>query len=75
MQNYEAIHESIIKDILDIGNDIKDIKDSGWKITTGDPSRYIKSISSSTKDLILTFPLLVSSDISMETATMIMKAQ
>lgn len=75
MKNYEAIHESIIKDILDIGNDIKDIKDSGWKITTGDPSKYIKSISSSTKDLILTFPLLVSSDISMETATMIMKAQ
>lgn len=73
--NYDVIHESILADIFDIIDDVKDLKDKGWNVTAGGGSSYMKSISSATKDLILTFPILVSSDISINTATMIMSAQ
>lgn len=74
--NYDVVHESVLADIFDIIDDIKDLKSKGYNITAGSSSsQYMKSISSASKDLILTFPVLVSSDISIDTATMIMAAQ
>lgn len=74
--NYDVVHESILADIFDIIDDVKELKDKGFNVTAGSSSSsYMKSISSATKDLILTFPILVSSDISIDTATKIMAAQ
>lgn len=73
--NYKAIHESILGSVLDIVKGVKDIKDASSFVQKGSGYKNFKSISSATKDLILTFPVLVSGDLSIETAQMIAKAQ
>lgn len=73
---YNAIHESILKDIVDVISDVKDIaKNKNFQILKSGEKKSMKSISSATKDLILSFPVLCTADISMEAAQMIVKAQ
>lgn len=68
-----TIHESVVKDIVDLVTSVKDFDEVQFlrNIETG---RSFKSISSATKDMILTFPVLCCSDISIEAASMISKA-
>lgn len=68
-----TIHESIVKDVVDLVTSVKDFDEVQFlrNIETG---RSFKSISSATKDMILTFPVLCCSDISIEAASMISKA-
>lgn len=68
-----TIHESVIRDIVDVVCSVKDFDEVQFlkNISAG---RSFKSITSATKDMILTFPVLCSSDMSIETASMISKA-
>lgn len=68
-----TIHESVVKDVVDLVTSVKDFDEVQFlrNIETG---RSFKSISSATKDMILTFPVLCCSDISIEAASMISKA-
>ncbi len=73
MYGREYFHESVVRDIVDILTSVKDY-DEVQCLTNQSKHRSFKSITSATKDLILTFPVLVSTDIDPETALMIAKA-
>lgn len=66
------IHETIVRDIVDI---VSDVKDNDY-IAGFAKSRTqsIKSVTAATSNLILTFPVLISNTISIEAAGMIAKA-
>lgn len=68
-----TMHESVIRDVVDVVCSVKDFDEVQFlrNINNG---RSFKSITSATKDMILTFPVLCGSDISIETASMISKA-
>lgn len=68
-----TIHESVIKDVVDVVCSLKDFDEVEF-LRNINKGRSFKSISSATKDMILTFPVLCGSDISIETASMISKA-
>ena len=74
MNSREYFHESVVRDIVDVLTSLKDYDEVQF-LKNSSANRSFKSITSATKDLILTFPVLVSSDASPETATMIAKAQ
>ena len=74
MNGREYFHESVVRDIVDVLTSLKDYDEVQF-LKNSSANRSFKSITSATKDLILTFPVLVSSDASPETATMIAKAQ
>lgn len=74
MNGREYFHESVVRDIVDVLTSLKDYDEVQF-LKNSSANRSFKSITSATKDLILTFPVLVSSDASPETATMITKAQ
>lgn len=68
MSKYEQIHETVVRDIVDIVADTKD----GFDIfQTG---KSFKSINTATSGLILVFPVLCSSTIQMANAAMVSKA-
>lgn len=68
-----TIHESVVKDIVDVVCSLKDFDEVEF-LKNINKGRSFKSITSATKDMILTFPVLCGSDISIETASMISKA-
>lgn len=74
MNGREYFHESVVKDIVDILTDLKDFDEIQF-INNANAKRSFKSITSATKDLILTFPVMVSTDIDPDNAIMIAKAQ
>ena len=74
MNGREYFHESVVKDIVDILTDLKDFDEVQF-INNANARRSFKSITSATKDLILTFPVMVSTDIEPDNAIMIAKAQ
>jgi hypothetical protein len=74
MNGREYFHESVVKDIVDILTDMKDFDEVQF-INNANAKRSFKSITSATKDLILTFPVMVSTDIEPDNAIMIAKAQ
>jgi len=74
MNGREYFHESVVKDIVDILTDLKDFDEVQF-INNANAKRSFKSITSATKDLILTFPVMVSTDIDPDNAIMIAKAQ
>lgn len=74
MNGREYFHESVVKDIVDILTDLKDFDEVQF-INNVNAKRSFKSITSATKDLILTFPVMVSTDIDPDNAIMIAKAQ
>lgn len=73
MNGREYFHESVVRDIVDILTSLKDYDEVQF-INNAKANRSFKSITSATKDLILTFPVLVSSDIEPDNAIMIAKA-
>lgn len=74
MNGREYFHESVVKDIVDVLTSMKDFDEVQF-INNAKANRSFKSITSATKDLILTFPVMVSTDIEPDTAIMIAKAQ
>lgn len=73
MNEREYFHESVVRDIVDILTDMKDFDEVQF-ITNSKSNRSFKSITSATKDLILTFPVMVSTDIDPDNAIMLAKA-
>lgn len=73
MNGREYFHESVVRDIVDILTSLKDYDEVQF-INNTRANRSFKSITSATKDLILTFPVMVSSDIEPDNAIMIAKA-
>ena len=74
MNGNEFFHESVVRDIVDILTSMKDFDEVQF-INNAKANRSFKSITSATKDLILTFPVMVSTDIEPDVAIMIAKAQ
>ena len=70
--NYNTIHETVIKDIMDIISDGIDAKDSLSGKSTG--IQKSSSLSKATSGLTLVFPVLGSKNNSYETNAMIVKA-
>lgn len=68
------IHETILKDIVDIIDDVKDLAGEKTKGFIGGDAKSFTSITRDTNNLILTFPVLCTKGISIETASMISKA-
>lgn len=71
MENNKIIHETIIRDIVDITQDIKDY-DVFKKVTKKKDG--MKSITNASSDLVLVFPVLVSRNVSIDVASMVAKA-
>lgn len=69
----QRIHETVIKDILDLMHDVKD-SDEVKMIQNRDNGKSIKSIADASSNLTLVFPVLCSNSIGIETASMITKA-
>lgn len=67
------IHETVLKDIVDLIVDGKDFLDDGKKMLGNDKHVY-KSLTKAANKLILVFPVLCTKGISIETASMITKA-
>ena len=70
MNNCRQLHETVVKDIVDVIGDIKDFDQIDWinnKNSTG-------SIAKRASNLVLVFPVIVSNALSMETAMIINKA-
>ncbi|MBR3598816.1 MAG: hypothetical protein IKL53_02960 [Lachnospiraceae bacterium] len=78
MSDYKGIHETVIKDIMDLIDDLKDInfdaeKGLFSKAGKGMPMRA-SSIAKASSNLTLVFPIICSRGISIENAAMISKA-
>ena len=76
LQNPKTIHETVIRDIVDIISDgIKQREDYDGFINIGKGARKsFRSISKASSNLILTFPVLVSQNMDIETACMLAKS-
>lgn len=75
MYGREYFHESVVRDVVDVLTSLKDYDEVQFiNNAKANRNRSFKSITSATKDLILTFPVMVSSDIEPDNAIMIAKA-
>lgn len=68
------IRETVIKDIVDLIGAIKDGDEKIISKLSPKKDKYRSSISKSSKDLIMTFPVICSNTIDPKTATMVSKA-
>lgn len=66
-----VMHETIIKDIVDVLTDIKNVDEIQFELNK---SKSFKSIASASDALTLVFPVVVSSDMDISTAMMVSKA-
>ena len=71
--NSRAIHETVVRDVVDVLTDMKDYDEVQFLLNRKSTKSF-RSAASATKDLILTFPVICSSDISIENASMMAKA-
>lgn len=69
--DFMSIHETVLRDIVDV---IHDVKDSQEIKGLRNRSSSFKSIANASDKLTLVFPVIVSSSLSIETASMIVKA-
>lgn len=72
--NCKAIHETIIRDILDVVDTVKDASDNGENFAGISNKKSFKSISSATSNLTLVFPVITTTSLNIENASMISKA-
>lgn len=70
MNNYQMIHETALRDVVDILNSVKDFDQVKWIQS----KNKVGSIAKRASDLILVFPVLVSTSLNIQTATIISKA-
>lgn len=71
--NCDVIHETILRDLVDIASDVEDTYHSVEFGKDGNGTRF-KSLTSKASNLILVFPVLVSTNMDIDTAVMISKA-
>jgi hypothetical protein len=73
MNDREFFHESVVRDVVDVVSSMKDYDEVQF-IMNSNKNRSFKSISSATKDLILTFPLIAGADADPDNVSMAAKA-
>lgn len=75
-KNYERIHETVLKDVLDIMNTVVDLSDGELEdiVARHKNKTSIKSIARSSNDLICAFPVMASRSISIDIQAMNAKA-
>ena len=66
-----VVHETILKDIVDVLSDVKDIDEIEFELGK---NKSFKSIASATSNLTLVFPVVCSSDIDITNGMMVSKA-
>lgn len=66
-----VVHETILKDIVDVLSDVKDIDEIEFELGK---NKSFKSIASASSNLTLVFPVLCSTDMDITSAQMISKA-
>ena len=76
MKKFDQIHETVLKDILDLYDDLKDFSDGelGDLISKHKKTRSITSIARSSNDLICVFPVLASRNVAIDNQAMVSKA-
>lgn len=76
MKKYDQIHETVLKDVIDLYNDISALSDTDLAalLKKHKNGGAIKSIARASNDLICVFPVLSSRNISIDTQAMISKA-
>ena len=80
MKKFDQIHETVLKDAIDIFTGIRDIvsDDDGLEKLiakhTGRKSTYIRSIANKSNDLICVFPVMSSRNIAIDNQAMVSKA-
>lgn len=70
MNKCEMLHETIVRDVIDVINNVKQLDDVEWVNRTG----RVGSISRQASNLVLVFPVIVSNSINIQTASLIAKA-
>ena len=73
MVNQHTIHETIVRDVFDLANDIKN-SDEVERVRGFRNGTSIKSITSKSEGLVMVFPVICSRNMSYESAAMISKA-
>lgn len=71
--NCDVIHETILRDLVDIASDVEDTYHAVEFGKDSNGTRF-KSLTSKASNLILVFPVLVSTNMDIDTAVMISKA-
>ena len=71
MSNSCQIHETVLRDIVDI---MMDVKDNDEIQIFMNKDRVYKSVASASNDLVLVFPVVCSKSIHIENASMVTKA-
>lgn len=76
MKKYDQIHETVLKDVIDLYNDISALSDTDLAalLKKHKNGGAIKSIARASNDLICVFPVLSSRNIGIDTQAMISKA-
>ena len=70
MNQCQQLHETIVRDIIDVINDVKDFDQIEWIKNKNN----VGSIAKRASNLVLVFPVICSNSINMQTATIITKA-
>ena len=70
MNKCEMLHETIVRDVIDVINSVKSADDIEWVNRTG----RVGSISRQASNLVLVFPVIVSNALNIKTASIISKA-
>lgn len=70
MNQCQQLHETIVRDIIDVINDVKDFDQIEWIRNKNN----VGSIAKRTSNLVLIFPVICSTSISIQTASLITKA-
>lgn len=69
-----SIHETVIRDIVDVISDVKKSDEIEMFFNRGQSRKYFKSISNATSNLTLVFPVIASSSLSIDTVSIVAKA-
>lgn len=72
--NCNTIHETLLKDIMDLYDEVKDIAKNGKVVKGKGPMAGVSSLSKASSNLTLVFPVICSRGISIENSSMISKA-
>ena len=70
MSECQQLHETIVRDIVDVITSVKDFDQVEWLRKKND----VGSIAKRAANLVLVFPVIVSNAITIQTATLISKA-
>lgn len=71
MNKYQMVHETVVRDVIDIIDGVKDFDQVDWIVNK---RNTVGSVAKRASNLILVFPVLVSTSLSIQTATIISKA-